>query len=814
MYDLFCEVLLPLPLPKTFTYRIPADWADVVQPLLRVIVRFQKSKLYTGIIVSIHKNAPLTYQANYLEAILETTPIITAQQLVLWEWISNYYWCTLGEVMEHALLSSLKLHGEKQVSLLGSYSKDDSYTITQQSILEVVEEKGSISLKELIQLVPVPTTYQAIKQLSDTGILEIVEQVQDKYKPIWEDYVYIPEEIAANLAPVFEKVKRYPKQEQLLLCYLQLSIKIIDKRLKKKDLLTAVTDSESSIKTLVKNNILCIEKRQKNRIPHYTKELQDLPTLSTIQQEAYESIKNYFEKSKTVLLHGITGSGKTAIYIQLMQETIQAGKQVLYLLPEIALSMQLITKLQAFFGNKIQVYHSGYNTASRTEIWYKVAQKEEINIILGTRSALFLPYTNIGLVIIDEEHEASYKSNDYAPRYHARDIGIVLGTQHKANILLGSATPSIESYYNALENKYGLVTIKERFGEAVLPTIHIIDIKKAHKEKTMRQDCSPELLAALTTTLKNNKQSILFQNRRGFAPILECLTCGHTPSCKHCDTTLTYHKYIPALKCHICGYQIYPTPACQECGSTEMKLKGFGTEKIMEDMQLIFPQSKVARLDLETTRTKQAYQDILNAVENREIDILVGTQMVTKGLDFEHVTNVGILNLDSLLHYPDFRAMERAFQLAVQVAGRAGRTKEVGNVWIQTYQPTAPILQYIQQQDFIGFYNYEIEQRKIYQYAPFYKLIEITLKHIDSSVVRKSAQELVNLLQPISLFSTLGPSTPAVGRVRNLYLQTIILKYTKTTNREILKHELQESIRIIRQQNAYKGISIQIQVDV
>ncbi|MGB1040713.1 MAG: replication restart helicase PriA, partial [Flavobacteriales bacterium] len=682
-------------------------------------------------------------------------------------------------------------------------------------IIEALEIRNILEISEVESILDIKTVYPIIKSLLEKNIIVVAEQVQEKFKPKTEKYIKFPSVFdEEKIKDTFDVLSRAPKQLEVFMMFIHLK-NTTDKLISKKKLILESNSNSATVKQLTVKGILEEYESEVTRIPILNKNIELVDELSASQNIALNEIKTHFEEKNTVLLHGVTGSGKTEIYIQLIQEQIDKGKQVLYLLPEIALTTQIITRVRKKFGDKVGVYHSRYNSNERVEVWNELLKGKEsrFQIIIGARSAVFLPFTNLGLTIVDEEHDGSFKQHDPAPRYHGRDAAIYLANIHQSKVLLGSATPAIETYWNAKEGKYGLVQLTERFGDVKLPEIVISDLKEATKRKKMKSHFSQFLLDNITSYLDNKEQVILFQNRRGYNPSWLCESCGWVPQCKNCDISLTYHKFSHYQKCHYCGYAEKPISKCKACGSNSLKMQGFGTEKVEEDLSLYFPKKSIKRMDYDTTRNKNGYQNIINDFEQGIIDVLVGTQMVTKGLDFDNVGMVGVLNADSLLHYPDFRSYERSFQLLTQVAGRAGRKEKQGRVVIQTYSPEHPVIQRVIENDYIGMYEQEIEEREKYGYPPFYRLIKITVKHRDRDQSLNGAEELVKKLRNKLQGRVLGPETPAISRIKNQYINQIMIKYERKISPLKLKEFIRDTVGKFNNQKAFKSARVVIDVD-
>ena len=673
--------------------------------------------------------------------------------------------------------------------------------------------ENDITLDEVQKIVQEKSAWKIVNSLIDKKLVSVYENLYENYKPKKENFVFLTDQYQQEeqLKTLFEILEKAPKQLHLLLTYLHL-VKT-EKNVLQGDLLKHANASQPQLKALCEKGVFEVKKLEVDRLQtEYKGELIE-NVLSKIQQKAYEEIQSGFAEKKPVLLKGITGSGKTHIYFQLIKDCIQQGKQALYLLPEIALTTQIIRKLRATFGDKIGIYHSRFSNNERVEVWQKI-QHQQYDVVIGARSALLLPFANLGLIIVDEEHDTSYKQQDPAPRYHARDSAIYLAYQSEANIVLGSATPSVESYYNAKQNKYKLVELGARFGEGKLPPIHFIDSKKEQVEKRMKGIFSQTLIDEIQKTIQAKKQVILFQNRRGYSPFLQCTTCGWVPQCKYCDVSLTYHKVTDQLHCHYCGSKSPVIKICLACGGNRILAKSFGTEKIEEEIKQQFPNARVQRFDWDAMRTKNKYQEIIRQFEKQEIDILVGTQMVVKGLDFEHVNLVGVLSADSLLSYPDFRVNERVFQLLEQVSGRAGRKDGDGNVFIQAYKVNNPTLLKVQEHDFENFFLKELEGRKEFQYPPYTRIIKITLKHRDQKTVLDAAQKLGLDLAELPKTILFGPAEPPIARVRNLFIQEILLKINRDSDHvKQIKSTLKEKISMLNITKNFSTVNVQVDVD-
>ncbi len=777
----YINVIIPIPLQKLFTYSITSAEAEFLQPGMRVSVPFGKSKIYTGIVSKIHNQAPVVYEAKDIHQILDKTPVVTKIQLEFWNWIASYYMCTLGDIMRAALPSAFVLESETIITknseqIDEGVLKDDEFLV-----YEALHHQSSLKIQDVINILDKKTVLPVIKRLIDKNAISVQEEVYEKYKPKLVRYVKLDQRFSSetHLQDLLENLSRAPKQREVVLTLFSISAKT-KKPVKVSELIEESGASSAIIKTLIDKSVLEAYFIQTDRVVYSGETTGVMQELNEYQVKAFQAIKATFKTHIVTLLHGVTSSGKTEIYVKLIQEVIAQGQQVLYLVPEIALTTQLVGRLQNYFGEKIAVFHSKYSTHERVEVWYNVLRDSpKARIILGARSSVFLPFKNLGLIIVDEEHEQSFKQFDPAPRYHARDAAVVLANMHQSKVLLGSATPSLESYYNAQQNKYGFVELKHRYNNVLMPDIELVDIKDKHKRKLMKGHFSDRLQEEMTETLKEGNQIILFQNRRGFSPIIECGTCGHSPQCPNCDVSLTYHQYRNQLRCHYCGYNTVMQKNCEACGSSELDSKGFGTEQIEAEVRVLFPDHKVGRMDLDTTRGKYGYEKIITAFEQQEIDILVGTQMLTKGLDFRNVRLVGVMNADNMLNFPDFRAHERSYQLITQVSGRAGRTDVRGKVLVQTYNPYHNILQQVSSNNYLSMFKEQMNDRFNYKYPPVYKQIKITLKHKDYNKVETASIWFAKSLRHYFKDFVLGPESPPVARIRNQYHKNILVKIPK-----------------------------------
>jgi primosomal protein N' (replication factor Y) len=812
---LFVEVILPLAIAINYTYRIPYEMNEQVAVGKRVVVQFGKSKLYTAIIARITDQAPAKYEAKYILDILDNVPIVNTRQLQFWAWLADYYLCNMGEVMNAALPSALKLASETKIELNKDFEIDKTALNDREYlIVDALDLQPELTVSDIAKLLGQKTVMPILKLMFEKNIIHISEEVSDRYKPrkrtfITLNPVYNNPDQLRELFNILEK--RAPKQADAVLAYIQLSRK--QKTISKNELTEASGAGAAIIKGLIEKEVFFADEKNVSRLYVGDDELEANFELSPAQQIALDEIKEGFDKKDVLLLHGVTSSGKTQLYIRLIEQMVNSGKQVLYLLPEIALTTHIVERLRRYFGNSIGVYHSRFNDNERVEVWQKVLSGE-YRVVLGARSSVFLPFGDLGLIVVDEEHETSYKQFDPAPRYNARDAAIYLGNMYKAKVLLGSATPSMESFYNAHNGKYGFVQLMERFGGVEMPTTEVVSIAEETKKKTMQSHFTSVLMNDITTALAAKEQVILFQNRRGYAPIIICKVCAYTPKCINCDVSLTYHKSSGKLHCHYCGYKEDSPSVCPACGSTQLEYKGFGTEKVEDELKLLLPDARIARMDLDTTRSKNAFQNILNDLDEKRIDILAGTQMVAKGLDFASVTVIGIISADSLLKYPDFRANERAFQMLSQVSGRAGRRGKQGKVVIQTYDPGHRVIKQVIENDYVDLYNTEMTERKSFKYPPFYRLIQLDIKHKDPEVLYHQAEYLGRELRKHFDDRVIGPEYPLVGRIRNYFIKSILMKFEKDgVSMQKVKATIREVILQYNTTKLSKGSIVQPDVD-
>ena len=815
----YIDVILPLPLAGNFTYSVPDEWADAVRVGMRVVVPFGNKKMYTAIVWLVHSRKP---QVNYIIRdvffLLDESPILRFPQLKFWEWISSYYQAFIGEVYRAAVPAGLKLESETLVCINPDFEATSVLPAREQRVLDALCEGKLIAVSELNRMLGLKNTMPVLRILLEKGAIEAHEEVEEKYRPKTETYIRLSENATSeeHLRQIFDDLKRAKKQLDVLMQYIDIS-KCLQPRqqreVSRNELLETANASSEILNSLIKKGIFESYKKEIGRLHTSSAVLKPLSSLNEYQETALKNIEQQFLKKQVVLLHGVTSSGKTEIYTHLIKKTLDEGKQVLYLVPEIALTTQLTTRLKQIFGNKLGVYHSRFSDAERVEIWNNVLNDKGYDVIIGVRSSVFLPFRQLGLVIIDEEHEPSYKQFDPAPRYHARNAAIVLASFHGAKTLLGTATPSFESYYNAQTEKYGLVELSQRYKDILLPEIQIVDLKEAYRKKLMTEHFSDVLQEKIAESLKNNEQVILFQNRRGYAPYYECKACAYVPKCKNCDVTLTVHKFLNVLTCHYCGYTEAIQEKCPVCNQTELQTKGFGTEKVEDEISVLFPKARVARMDLDTTRSKKSYERIISDFEDGRTDILIGTQMITKGLDFANVSLVGILNADNLFCIPDFRSHERAFQLMAQVGGRAGRKSKRGLVIVQTSQPQHSVIEFVVKNDFCGMYETQMIERKNFKYPPYYRLIQILLKHKDLNILKDASNVFGRLLRNDFGNRVFGPVEPPVSRIRTYYIRQFLIKFENEASPIYIKDTLQKNINNLSKNDNFKALRVAIDID-
>ena len=826
MYRRFAEVIVPVSLPLLYTYAVPDAFIDICREGVRVVVPFGKSKMYSAIVRRVVDECPQNCELKEIADVLDKIPIVNAIQLRFWDWIASYYMCTIGEVYRAAMPSSLKL--ESSTILYRTNKPMDVNELKQKEIMLLMafnSDNSELELSKVCKYTGNRNSISVVRNLIALGYLLADNVIEDKYKPKLEKFVSLSEQFDTEdkLRVVFDLLeKKAPKQlDTLMGFYMQAGVKMQENtivnfgKISRKSLLQNERVSHQALSALIAKNILVEKEEEVSRIEQYEGDIELYHQLTDYQQNAYTEIKNHFETQNIVLLHGITGSGKTEIYIKLIDECLQSGKQVLYLLPEIILTSQIIRRLQKVFGNEVGIYHSKISDSERAELWHNLCNPntEGFRLIVGVRSSIFLPFSNLGLVIVDEEHESSYKQQDPAPRYNGRDTAIMLAIMHGAKVLLGSATPSIESYFNALSGKYALVELNSRYSSAGLPEIKIVDTLAASRKNNMKSLFSSYLIGEINNALNDRHQVMLFRNRRGFSPYIECQCCGWVPTCENCDVSLTYHKRENKLVCHHCGYAIDMPVSCKACGDTALTTKGFGTEKIEDEIKVFFPNARISRLDADVTTSRQRYERIIYDFENGFTDIIAGTQMISKGFDFKNLLLAGVLNADSLINFPDFRAEERAFQQLSQVSGRTGRTELRGRVVIQTTQPSAPLYADVATGNYKNFYNRVIAQRSMFAYPPYTKLIKIQLKHRDSIFLDSCSLTLAGLLRRVFGDGVLGPEYPLLARIQNMYIKEILLKISKNHYGIQAKNCILSAIGNLRSSVDKGGLIVAIDVD-
>lgn len=817
----YVDVIVPLPIAGEYTYSLPPALEGKVHGGCRVVVPFGPKKYYTAIVVSVHDSAPEAYETKDILEVLDERPVLLKRQFDFWQWVSDYYLCTIGDVYKAALPSGLKLESETMVVYNPDFEASGPLPPKEQLLLDLLSANPEQCVTQLEKAAGIRNILPVVRSLLEKEAVCIKEELKRSYKPKTEIRVRLAGNMRTEKALQFQmNMLDRPKTEKqlaVLMKYVELSgwngTGETLKEVSRKRLTEAAGVSPAVLDALVRKQVLEIYSSEVGRLDGGRYDTIPLNPLSEAQRRAFYQIMSLFQTRNVCLLHGVTASGKTEIYIHLIEQAIQAGKQVLYLLPEIALTTQITERLRRVFGERLGIYHSKFPDAERVEIWNKQLSDRDYDVILGVRSSVFLPFRRLGLVIVDEEHENTYKQQDPAPRYHARSAAIMLASMFGAKTLLGTATPSLESYHNALSGKYGFVQLTERHQQIRLPQIELVDIKELARKKRMTAQFSPYLLQKIREALENREQVILFQNRRGFAPMIECRTCGWVPKCRNCDVSLTYHKGLNQLTCHYCGCT-YPVPrSCPACGGVELVNRGFGTEKVEDDIKAIFPEARVARMDLDTTRTRSAYERIISDFQNGKTDILIGTQMVSKGLDFDRVSVVGILNADSMLNYPDFRSYERAFQLMAQVAGRAGRKNGQGVVVLQTKSPDLPLIREVMDNDYLRMYREQMEEREMFRYPPFYRLVYVYLKHRKEDVLDQAADWMAQCLRKGLGERILGPDKPPVARIQTLYIKKIVVKVEQQASMSKVRAYLRSVQQALMEDRRFRSLTVYYDVD-
>ncbi|MBN1599888.1 MAG: primosomal protein N' [Bacteroidales bacterium] len=819
----YADVILPLAISGYYTYKIPPHLHDAVQVGQRVSVALGKRRYYTAIIRKLHNNPPAEYEIREIISVNDPFALVTENQMLFWEWLADYYMCTTGEVYRAAIPTGLKPESETRVALTENVEVE-GLSEAEIKFLDQVKDAPGITIKAIAAALDKKDVMPQANKLIEKKLITLFEDIRISYKEKLKDYIVLTEELNSEekILTVLDKLeKRAPKQYKLLNEFLHLAGQesiSFSAEVSKEKLLSVSGTSHAILNALIKKNIFQIKQKEVSRLRSDFSDLSKPKELNERQRSAFQKINDEFSKKDVVLLHGVTSSGKTEIYIHLIAEQIKKGRQVLYLLPEIALTAQIINRLQKVFGEKVGIYHSKFSDAERVEVYQNLAGIKKqgspsYQVILGVRSSVFLPFKDLGLIIVDEEHENTYKQFDPAPRYNARDASVVLAKMHNAKVLMGTATPSFETYMNAKTGKYGLVELFDRYLDIQLPAVEVIDVRQERRKKRMRTFFSPQLIESIEETLNNNEQIILFQNRRGYAPYIECDACGWIPFCKHCDVSLTYHKKSNRLTCHYCGYSIQNPASCPSCKSSNIQTRGFGTEKIEDEIKLMFPEAKVARMDLDTTRSRRSYQKIIEDFENQKVNILIGTQMVSKGLDFDHVRVVGILNADNMLNFPDFRSYERSFQLIAQVSGRAGRKNERGKVIIQTGDQENVVIKHVIDNDYSGFFNHQLGDRKTYKYPPFYRLVKLTIRHKNLGTMSKAANQLAAELKRSLGNRVIGPEFPLINRVFNYHQKCILVKTERDMHFSERRKAVKTAMDNILKSDDYKSLQVIPDVD-
>jgi primosomal protein N' (replication factor Y) len=810
----FADILVPVPLVNKFTYRIPSDIADRIKPGHRVLVNFGKRKQYNGIVVALHNNDPEVEAKPILEA-PDSSRFVTEKQTQLWKWMANYYCCSEGEVLRAAIPSNLIPSSESNFyyNVENDYQSDISDS--ENKIISFLQNSKLADINMISEATELKNPLKYLQSLQEKGIIFIDQQLTKVYKPSFRNYIrFSNKHIDDNIEEYEKLVKRASRQKDvidyLIICITETGEEFVE--IEERLIIDKLNISKSSLASLAKKGLIEAIRKEISRFVNEEQERHNSPVLSNAQKIAFDLVKEGFENNQPVLLHGVTSSGKTEIYIRLIEETLSRGKQVLYMMPEIALTAQMINRLSKHFGNKIGVYHSRHTLNVRSEIYKKLLNHEK-DIILGVRSSVFLPFDNLGLIIVDEEHENSYKQHNPDPRYNARDMAIVMSYLQKSNIVMGSATPSIESYSNAKNGKYKLVELTTRYGDVALPIILIADIKDAYRRKIMQLHFHPILIDEINTAISNKEQVILFQNRRGFSPYLECKECGWVPHCSNCNVSLTYHKFKNVMVCHYCGEKYKVSVKCESCGSPEMTTKGLGTQRIEDEVTSLFPDARVARLDYDTANSRKRFEKIISDFENYKTDILIGTQMITKGLDFERLSLVGILNADNMLNFPDFRAFERSFQLFAQVSGRAGRRSKQGKVIIQTYNPGHNILKQVLVNDYLAMFETQIDERTHFRYPPVWNFVIVKLKNKNKEKVYKAAEILSENLRRDFFQRVIGPQEPLINRISNYYILNIHIRFEKSLSAVKIKKSILENVAVVKKQEGLGSTIFEIDVD-
>lgn len=814
--SMFAKIIVPLPLPELYTYSVPDEMQDAARAGMRVTVQFGAKKIITGVIYELLHNTSVQYQIKPIIEILDDKPIVSDVQFSFWTWIQQYYMCTMGEVYKAAMPSGLKL--ESETKLLCNPVFSGSLTSTEGLAFDILQHHQGLTIKELSSALKLKSVQNLVKNLQNKKAVFLQEKIKESYKPRLLKYVKLNDKLQTDtqLHEVLDELAHAPKQLALMLAYIELSGSLSRKEyswVPQQKILDKAKASSAALKMLVQKSYMQVSEKEVSRLVNTDNTQTIQKVLTPAQEAAYSEITKIFKVNNVCLLHGVTSSGKTEIYIELIKQQLANNKQVLYLLPEIALTSQIINRLKLVFGKAAGVYHSKFSDNERVEIYNNLLNSTSYSLILGVRSSVFLPFNNLGLIIVDEEHENTYKQYDPAPRYNARDAAVVLARLHDASVLLGSATPSLESYYNVKTGKYGLVELNTRYADIQLPEIKVVDVREAYRKKKMQTNFSPFLIDKIQEALDNKEQIILFQNRRGYSPYIQCNICGWIPTCNACDVSLTYHKHFNNISCHYCG-QTHALPSkCKACGNSGLSMKGFGTEKVEDMVATLFPEARVARMDQDTTRTRKAYENVIGRFEKHGLDILIGTQMVSKGLDFDKVSVVGILNADNMLSYPDFRAYERSYQLMAQVSGRAGRKKKRGLVIIQTFDPANPVITDVVENNYAHMFYQQIHERKMFKYPPHHRLIKCIIKHRDKALLSKGAAMFAAELRTFLGDRVIGPEYPLINRIQHFYIKHIFIKIEKTYSVKKVKERMAEKISKVKTNEALRALVIISDVD-
>ncbi|NDW08487.1 primosomal protein N' [Dysgonomonas sp. 520] len=815
---LYADVIVPLPLQGVFTYFVPSDMAAKIEVGSRVIVQFGQKRFYTAIVSNLHEASEKRPDIKEIETLLDDRPIVSDSQIKFWSWVAFYYMCTMGEVYKAAMPAALKLESETYIFKNYDFIADNPLSPNEEKIFYALPDDCAIKVSEVSKLTRINNIAPYIKSLSEKDAISINEDIKNRYVAKTETMISLASAFSdEELSILYENLKRAKKQQQLFADFLSLRENAVSSEkfvISKKELLRQTGQSSAILDGLIERGILKKKSVETSRFNFGEANHENIKSLNQYQQEAYNEINGKFAEHSAVLLHGVTSSGKTEIYIRMIKDAIESGRQALYLLPEIALTTQITERLKNVFGDQLAVYHSKFSDNERAEVWKNLIGDNPKKVILGVRSSIFLPFQSLGLIIVDEEHETSYKQQEPAPRYNARDAALFLAHLHNAKTLLGTATPSIETYFNATTGKYGLVSLMKRHRDVQLPAIEVVNVRELRRKKQMKSILSPVLIDVMGNSLQKGEQSILFQNRRGFAPVIECKSCAWTLKCEHCDVSLTYHKIQNILLCHYCGATYSIPKLCPECKTeNSLDIIGYGTERIEEEVSTVFPDEKVLRMDLDSTRGKHGYERIITDFAANRASILIGTQMVSKGLDFENVTVVGILSADAMLNYPDFRAHERAYQMMTQVSGRAGRKDKQGVVILQTTQPNSPIVQFVKEGNYLAMYNLQIEERKLFGYPPFYRIISITMRCKDDALLQRRSERLAFMLRQSFGDKILGPTRPSVSRVQTLYIRKIMIKIDSKLSPQKVRESIEAYKSMLLAEPDSKSLLIHFDVD-